>query len=93
MIGEGIELEELLGNDDKEIAEMESKEILDQMMARLDSREKYIVTQSCIEENTLAEIGRALGVSRERVRQIKCIALNKMKKRGITDEIESTRFD
>lgn len=52
-------------------------------MASLDARERYIVEQRMMadEELSLAEIGRRLGVSRERARQLKTRAAKKLRKR------------
>lgn len=52
-------------------------------MATLDARERYIVEQRMMadEELSLAEIGRRLGVSRERARQLETRAAKKLRKR------------
>jgi RNA polymerase sigma-32 factor len=52
-------------------------------MASLDARERYIVEQRMMadEELSLAEIGRRLGVSRERARQLETRAAKKLRKR------------
>lgn len=52
-------------------------------MAALDARERYIVEQRMMadEELSLAEIGRRLGVSRERARQLETRAAKKLRKR------------
>jgi len=51
-------------------------------VATLDDREKFIVEQRLMadEETSLAEIGRQLGVSRERARQLETRAKSKLKK-------------
>jgi len=52
-------------------------------MLQLDPRERYIVEQRMMadEELSLAEIGRRLGVSRERARQLETRAAKKLRKR------------
>lgn len=52
-------------------------------MEHLDARERYIVEQRMMadEELSLAEIGRRLGVSRERARQLETRATKKLRKR------------
>lgn len=57
------------------------KERLATALARLDQRERYIVQQRYMgeEEVSLAEIGRELGVSRERARQLEARAKQKLR--------------
>lgn len=93
VIAEGIEMEELLGNCDSEIECIENKDILERLFQRLDDRERYVIEKSFCERETLAEISRGLGITRERVRQIKCEALNKLRKRSIEDDIKFRGFD
>lgn len=56
---------------------------LDSALGALDRRERYIVEQRIMsdEEMSLAELGRRLGVSRERARQIEARAKRKLRKR------------
>jgi RNA polymerase sigma-32 factor len=58
------------------------KGALDRAVAGLDDRERFIVEQRLMadEETSLAEIGRQLGVSRERARQLEARAKAKLKK-------------
>lgn len=58
------------------------KEALASAVASLDERERFIVEQRLMadEETSLAEIGRQLGVSRERARQLEARAKAKLKK-------------
>ncbi len=86
MYGEGIKLEELIGAEDKEINIIEQRDILERLLERLTSKERYVVIKNLIEENTLTEIGKVLKISKERVRQIKCSAIEKLKKRGIEND-------
>jgi RNA polymerase sigma-32 factor len=67
------------------------KGALTDAVAKLDDRERFIVEQRMMadEETSLAEIGRQLGVSRERARQLEARAKAKLKKQlesiGVTD--------
>jgi RNA polymerase sigma-32 factor len=56
---------------------------LDSALGALDRRERYIVEQRIMgdDEMSLAELGRQLGVSRERARQIEARAKRKLRKR------------
>jgi RNA polymerase sigma-32 factor len=56
---------------------------LDSALGALDRRERYIVEQRIMgdDEMSLAELGRRLGVSRERARQIEARAKRKLRKR------------
>lgn len=58
------------------------KGALDEALASLDKRERYIVEQRIMrdDEMSLAAIGRRLGVSRERARQLEARAKKKLKK-------------
>ncbi len=58
------------------------KEALETAVSTLDDRERFIVQQRLMadEETSLAEIGRQLGVSRERARQLEARAKAKLKK-------------
>jgi RNA polymerase sigma-32 factor len=55
---------------------------VEEALAALDERERYIVEQRMLadEELSLAEIGRRLGVSRERARQLEARAKKKLRK-------------
>jgi RNA polymerase sigma-32 factor len=62
-------------------------------VAELDPRERYIVEARMLaddpEELSLAEIGRRLGVSRERARQLEARAKEKLRRRLVEDEVLS----
>ncbi len=68
------------------------KGALDVALASLDTRERYIVEQRIMrdDEMSLAAIGRRLGVSRERARQLEARAKKKLKKElsGIGEEVK-----
>jgi len=57
--------------------------LLDQALGELDQRERFIVEQRYMgdEEVSLATLGRELGVSRERARQLEARAKKKLRKR------------
>lgn len=62
---------------------VQQHEAVRQAVQRLDDRERYIVSRRLMadpeEELSLAEIGRKLGVSRERVRQLEARAVRKLR--------------
>jgi RNA polymerase sigma-32 factor len=72
-----------------ELSELESrvemKRVVDDALARLDERERFIAEHRLMahgeDELSLAEIGRRLGVSRERARQLENRAKKKLKAR------------
>lgn len=71
---------------DEQVEHRERNELLDgrvkNALSTLDSRERYIVEQRMLAEDelSLAEIGRRLGVSRERARQLEARAKKKLRK-------------
>jgi RNA polymerase sigma-32 factor len=68
------------------------KDALTEAVANLDERERFIVEQRLMadEETSLAEIGRQLGVSRERARQLEARAKAKLKKQlsGLVENLD-----
>lgn len=78
-------LEDAGAPQDELVAAKVRGELLDgrvhQAVASLDQRERYIVEQRIMadEEMSLAEIGRRLGVSRERARQLESRAMKKLR--------------
>ena len=80
LLEEGADQETLyLGTERQRFLEEHLTEALDE----LDGRERYIVEQRYMQDDSisLAELGRELGVSRERARQLEARAKNKLKKR------------
>lgn len=59
----------------------ESTSDLPHLLATLDDRERYVIHNRFFEETTLEHIGRTLGVTKERVRQIERNALTKARMR------------
>lgn len=55
-----------------------ARQVLEKISSVLSERELYVVTSYICEGRTLDEISKVLGVSRERVRQLKTIALRKI---------------
>jgi RNA polymerase sigma-32 factor len=57
------------------------REAVREALTRLDKRERYIVEQRILQDDeaSLADLGRKLGVSRERARQLEARAKNKIK--------------
>ena len=64
-----------------------TKKLVQEVIAVLNDRERYIVENHILAENenerTLKEIGEHFGITRERTRQLKAMALQKMRKRII----------
>jgi RNA polymerase sigma-32 factor len=73
----------------------EMKRVVDDALARLDERERFIAEHRLMahgdDELSLAEIGRRLGVSRERARQLENRAKKKLRAR--IEEISQARGD
>jgi RNA polymerase primary sigma factor len=77
----------------EEAAASDLRENLAPMFHRLDAREREILERrfgmSNLEEETLEQVGRRFGITRERVRQIQKIALQKLRKMFSTLESDS----
>ena len=84
--GQGQE-EHLLGTERQRFLEEHLSEALD----TLDSRERYIMEQRYMQDDTvsLAALGRELGVSRERARQLEARAKKKLQKRLSQVDLEA----
>ncbi len=66
---------------------------MERLLDRLDERERQIVTRRFgltrgQEPLTLKEIGAAMAVTKERIRQIQCRAMSKLRKAAEEDRIE-----
>ena len=83
---EWVERKDAMLSDEEDEAKRElhknQRKIVNELLGILEGREKYIVEQyygiGCKEKN-LEEIGRELGITKERVRQIKLSCLNKLR--------------
>ena len=83
---EWVERKDAVLSDEEDEAKRElhknQRKIVNELLGILEGREKYIVEQyygiGCKEKN-LEEIGRELGITKERVRQIKLSCLNKLR--------------
>lgn len=62
---------------------MDDQKIVAGLMEKLTDREKLVINQIIFAERTLEDVGTELGVTRERVRQIKLAALNKIHRQAI----------
>jgi len=73
------------------VAEDSLKSSVQEMLAMLDMREKTIISLffglSTNRRHTLAEIGRTMGISRERVRQLKNRAIDKLQELADSDKV------
>ncbi len=57
----------------------ETSDLWDKMMARLNPRQRFVIELRYVEDLTLDEAGKVLGVTRERVRQIEWSAMRSLK--------------
>ena len=76
---------------EKSVAEDSLKSSVHEMLCALDMREKTIISLffglSTNRRHTLAEIGRTMGISRERVRQLKNRAIDKLQEFADSDKV------
>jgi RNA polymerase nonessential primary-like sigma factor len=90
-LGELIESEERSPED--QMTRTMLKDTLESILADLDSRERLVIELRFGikggEAQSLAEVGKALNVSRERARQIEAKALRKLRKPGPRDQVQS----
>ena len=90
-LGELIESEERSPED--QMTRTMLKDMLDNIMAELDSRERLVIElrfgMKGGDAQSLAEVGKALNVSRERARQIEAKALRKLRKPGAREQVQS----
>lgn len=56
--------------------------VLENMMSDLTDKQKYVLTQRCVNGRTLVEVGNSLGVSREAIRQQEKKALEIMRSKA-----------
>ena len=78
---------------EQESAQIERESQVAGILNRLDERERQIVTSRFgltrgREPQTLNQVGAAMGVTKERVRQIQCRAMNKLRMAAVEDHIE-----
>ncbi|MHB8900296.1 MAG: sigma-70 family RNA polymerase sigma factor, partial [Thermoguttaceae bacterium] len=78
----------------QESAQIQRESYMERLLDRLDERERQIITSRFgltrgLEPMTLGQVGAAIGVTKERVRQIQCRAMNKLKKAAREDRIEA----
>jgi RNA polymerase primary sigma factor/RNA polymerase sigma factor len=78
---------------EQESAQIQRESHVQGILKRLDEREREIVTSRFgltrgQEPMTLKQVGAAVGVTKERVRQIQCRAMNKLRKAAEEDRIE-----
>ena len=78
---------------EQELAQIQRESHVQGILKRLDERERQIVTSRFgltrgQEPLTLKQVGAAVGVTKERVRQIQCRAMSKLRKAAEEDRIE-----
>ena len=78
---------------EQESAQIQRESHVQGVLKRLDERERQIVTSRFgltrgQEPLTLKQVGAAMGVTKERVRQIQCRAMSKLRKAAEEDRIE-----
>ena len=78
---------------EQESAQIQRESYVERILERLDERERQIVTSRFgltrgQEPLKLKQVGAAMGVTKERVRQIQCRAMNKLRKAAEEDRIE-----
>ncbi len=83
---------------EQEAAQMERETQVEKILGRLDEREqKIIISRFGLdrghEPRTLKEVGAAMGVTKERIRQIEARALNKLRKAAQEEKIEIPGLD
>lgn len=70
-------------DEEKKELHKSQKLIVDKILSKLSDRERYIIEQyygiGCRKEKNLEEIGNELGITKERVRQVKQVGLNKLR--------------
>ncbi len=64
----------------EELEHEQNKEAVKAAMRRLNKREQQVLRMRFMEDHTLEEVGRHLGITKERVRQIQAKALDKVRK-------------
>ncbi len=64
---------------EEEMAKTEASQKLEGLTALLSEREQDIITRRFYNDETLKSIGKTYGVSRERIRQLEAIALDKLR--------------
>lgn len=69
----------MLGSEDEELQRVEQRADLERLLGRLESREWYVIVHRLAYGEELRQVGDALGLSRERVRQIEKQAMKKLR--------------
>jgi RNA polymerase primary sigma factor len=78
-------VDESAGTEDQQTSRAEAAQTyVTELLGKLDEREAAIIRMRNFEEQTLEEVGRHFGITKERVRQIEARAMRKL--RGIADE-------
>jgi RNA polymerase sigma factor (sigma-70 family) len=66
---------------------IEDKDHVQKLLAGLTERESHVIRQRFLGEQSLEQVGDAMGIGKERVRQIEALALRKMRGRAFQDDM------
>lgn len=84
--GDQIYLVDQLKNDKEESENLINKIAIDQMLEKLDEKERIIIERRYFQDNTQIELAEELGVSQAQISRIEKTALEKLKRRAAREE-------
>ncbi len=99
IIGENLRIEDTIGKDpttelERELDREKLQKLIKKALSKLNEREMIVIKKRYLNEEkaTLLEIGKELGISRERARQIEKKALKKMKSYMLKNNMKLNDF-